>query len=76
MKKAIIDFLMKKGRWGNHYFPLETLKRWFSKKVEKNGKTVDKAINSLIKEGILLFHKKGKTVSLNPSKIKEINEIL
>jgi hypothetical protein len=76
IKLAIIEFLVKKGRWGAHYFPLETLVNWFSKKIQKNGKVLRRCIKSLIKEGIILLHKKGNTISLNPVKIKEIRNLI
>jgi len=38
VKAAILEFLVKKGRWGAHYFPVETLVNWLGKKVERNGK--------------------------------------
>lgn len=76
IKLAIIEFLVKKGRWGAHYFPLETLVNWFSKKIRKNGKVLRRCIKSLIKGGIILVHKKGNTISLNPVKIKEISRMI
>ena len=76
LEKAIIEFLIKKGRWGSNYFPLQTLVRWFSYKVEKDGKEVLRAIKKLVKKEILLIHKGGKTISLNPHKFKEIAKII
>jgi len=76
VKAAILEFLLKKGRWGSHYFPIETLIRWLSKKVERDGKRVRKCIKELIDKGYILLHKKGRTVSLNPSKSKEILEFV
>ena len=76
IRLAIIEFLVKKGRWGAHYFPLGTLVNWFSKRIQKNGKVLRRCIKSLIKEGIILSHKKGNTISLNPAKIEEIRSLI
>jgi len=76
LELAIIEFLVKKGRWGKHYFPLETPINWFSKKIQKNGKVLRRCIKSLTKGGIILLHKKGNTISLNPAKAKEIRNLI
>ena len=76
VKAAIIEFLIKKGRWGAHYFPLETLANWLSKKVRRNGKRVRKCLRDLVNEGYLLVHKRGKTISLNPTRSTEIKEFI
>lgn len=76
VRAAILEFLLKKGRWGSRYHPLDTMARWLGKKVRRNGKRVRRIIKSLVNEGYLLLHKRGQTVSLNPTKSKEIIEYL
>lgn len=76
LKRAILEFLMKKGRWGANYFPLQTLINWFSKKVERDGKRVKEILKQLLHEELLLIYKKGKVVSLNPHKKEEILKII
>ena len=76
IKAAIIEFLIKKGRWGAHYFPIETQVNWLGKKVRRNGKRVRNCLRDLVNEGFLLAHKRGGTVSLNPARRKEINEFV
>lgn len=76
IKAAIIEFLIKKGRWGARYFPLETLVNWLGKKVRRNGKRVRKCLRALVNEGYILIHKKGKTVSLNPARSMKIREFI
>ncbi len=72
LRAAIMEFLIKKGRWGAHYFPLDTMVNFMARKVEGNGKRLARAVKGLIKEGYLFPHKRGETVSLNPSRSKEI----
>ena len=72
VKAAILSFLEKKGRWGAHYFPLDTMVHWLGRKVKRNGKRVDRCIEDLAKEGYILLHKRGNTASLNPSRRQEI----
>jgi hypothetical protein len=74
VKASILEFLVKKGRWGVHYFPLETLVNWLGKKVRRNGKRVRKSVKDLIDESYILVHKRGGMVSLNPTRTKEIAE--
>jgi len=57
---AILEFLLKKGRWGRHYFPLDTLVNWLGRKIGRNGKRVRKRIAKLTNKGYLILHKKGK----------------
>jgi len=76
VKASILEFLVKKGRWGTHYFPTETLVNWFSKKVKRDGKRVRRCLRDLVNEGYVLLHKRGKTVSLNPRRSIEIRELL
>ncbi|RLF10224.1 MAG: hypothetical protein DRJ69_03435 [Thermoprotei archaeon] len=72
IKADIMYKLMRRGCWGAKYLPLESLVYWLSKKIKKNGKRIRKLIKELIKEGYLLAHKGGKTISLNPSLSNEI----
>lgn len=76
LRAAIMQFLMQKGRWGAHYFPVDTMVNWLGRKVRKNGKRVERTIKNLVKEDYLLVHKKGGTVSLNPARSREIQEYI
>ncbi len=66
LRAVIMEFLLQKGRWGAHYFPIDTMINWIGRKVKKNGKRVERTIKDLVKDGYLFLHKKGGTVSLNP----------
>jgi hypothetical protein len=72
VKAIILDKLRKRGCWGGRYTPLDSLVRWLSRKVKRNGRRVRKAVRQLVNKGYLILHKRGETVSLNPSKSKEI----
>lgn len=76
VKASILEFLMKKGRWGAHYYPLDTMIRWLGKKVMRNGKRVKACLRDLMNERYILLHKRGETVSLNPVMSKEIMEFI
>jgi len=76
VKVAIMEFLVKKGRWGAHYFPVDTLTNWFGRKVQRDGKRVRKCIKELVNQGYILVHKKGDTISLNPVRAKEIRNFI
>ena len=76
VKASVIEFLVKKGRWGAHYFPTDTLVNFLSRKIKRNGKRVRKCIKDLVDRGYVLFHKKGKTISLNPARRGEILDFI
>jgi hypothetical protein len=76
LRAVIMEFLLQKGRWGAHYFPIDTMINWIGRKVKKNGKRVERTIKDLVKDGYLFLHKKGGTVSLNPARSQEISEYI
>ena len=76
VKASILEFLLNKGRWGAHYYPLDTMIRWLGKKVVRNGKRVKACLRDLVNEGYVLIHKRGETVSLNPTMSKEVMEFV
>jgi len=76
LEVLVINFLFRRGRWGNYYFPLTTLVNWLSKAIKNNGKYLIKSIKELIKKEIIMVHKRGKAISLNPYKKEEIERIL
>jgi hypothetical protein len=76
VKVAILQFLVMKGRWGAHYFPVDTLVNWMGRKVERNGKRVRACLKDLTKQGYVLAHKRGETVSLNPAVAEKIRELV
>jgi len=74
VKAAILEFLVKKGRWGAHYFPIDTMVNWMSRKVERDGKRVRASLKELAKQGYIILHKRGGTASLNPALAPQIRE--
>ena len=76
VKAAIVKFLVMKGRWGAHYFPIDTLVNWMGRKVERNGRRVRACLKELAKQGLVLLHKRGETASLNPALADAIRELI
>lgn len=74
MRAEIMSRLLRKDCWGAKYLPADTIIHWLGKNVKRNGKRVEKTIKELVKEGYLFIHKKGGTISLNPSRSREIVE--
>lgn len=72
IEAAILHKLARRGAWGEAYIPHDTLVRRMAKKIKKDGRRIRKILDVLIKEGYLIPHKGGKTVSLNPSRKVEI----
>jgi len=74
VRALILDWLVRHGRWGSHYFPLDTLVNKLSHVVEKDGKRIRRNIKDLLDEDYILSRKRGNTVSLNPTRSREITE--
>ena len=45
-----MDWLERHGRWGAHYFPLDTLVNKISHAVKNNGKRIRQTVKELLKE--------------------------
>lgn len=74
IKADIMNKLLRKNCWGARYLPVDTLVNWLAKRVKRNGKRVRRLIRTLVNDGYLLLHKRGRTVSLNPIVSREIIE--
>jgi len=76
LKALILNFIMRKGRWGEHYFPIDTMAKWLGQVVQNNGKNVRKKVDELAKDGHLILWKRNTTASLNPRAKREIIEFI
>lgn len=76
LEALILNFIMRKGRWGEHYFPIDTMSNWFGQVVKNNGKNVRKKAKELAKDGYLILHKGNTTASLNPQAKQQIMEYI
>jgi DNA-binding Lrp family transcriptional regulator len=65
LRALILDWLVRRGRWGAHYYPLDTLVNRLSQAVKSNGRRVRRIVKELLEEGYILAYKKGETASLN-----------
>jgi hypothetical protein len=74
LKALILNFIMRKGRWGEHYFPIDTMANWLGQVVKNNGKNIRKKVKELANKGFLILHKGNTTASLNPRLKREIQE--
>ncbi len=68
--------LRRRSCWGARYLPVDSLVGWLGRQVRRDGKRVQAAIDELIREGLLIPHKKGRTVSLNPHRVRDIDALL
>jgi hypothetical protein len=76
LKALILNFIMRKGRWGEHYFPIDTMANWLGQVVKNNGKNIKKKVKELANDGFLILHKGNTTASLNPRMKREIVEYI
>ncbi len=76
VKAVVLDKLFKRGCWGGRYTPLDSLVRWLGRRVRRNGGRVRRAVKRLVNDGYLILHKRGKAVSLNPAKSREVAEFI
>jgi len=73
---SILVFLFNKGRWGENYFPLQTMTNWLGKRIKNDGKRLKSCIKDLANEDYIIFHKGHNTVSLNPRLSMEIRKLV
>ena len=76
IKADLMYRLLRKHCWGAKYLPVITLVNWVSKQIRKDGKRIQRLIDQLAGDGYILLHKKGATISLNPTRSKEIAEYI
>ena len=74
IKVDLMHRLFRKHCWGARYFPLDPLVRWMSNKVKRDGRRIQRVVRQLVGEGYIILHKRGKTVSLNSARSREIME--
>lgn len=74
VKSLILDWLERHGRWGAHYYPLDTIVNKLSHALKNDGKRIRRMVKELVDEGYVLVHKGGDTISLNPTRSREIAE--
>jgi hypothetical protein len=76
LRALILDWLERHGRWGAHYFPVDTLINKLSHVVKNDGKRIRRTVKELLGEGYVFAHKGGETISLNPTRSREIVEYI
>ncbi|MFH2109935.1 MAG: hypothetical protein ABIJ47_01605 [Candidatus Bathyarchaeota archaeon] len=76
IKAEICWRLKRRNCWGAKYLPVDSLVDWLGKLVKEDGKKVHTAIEDLIREGLVIGHKKRRTISLNPHRVREIDSLL
>ena len=72
----IMNRLLRKHCCGAKYMPIDTLVNWLGKQIRKNGKRVRDRIEELVKQDYILLHKRGETLSLNPTRSRDITEYI
>ena len=76
IQAEVLHRLKRRRCWGEKYLPTDSLVSWIGGQLVKDGEQVREAIEDLAKRGFLQKRKKGKTVSLNPSHLAEIEAVL
>jgi len=76
IKADLMHRLLRKHCWSAKYLPLDTIIRWMSGKIKRNGRRIQRAVRQLVNDGYLILHKGRKTASLNPAKSREIVEFV
>jgi hypothetical protein len=76
VEATILDKLARKDMWGGTYRPTESMIKWISNRLKRNGKRVRNIVDGIYKRGLLLFKKSGAVMALNPKKKDEILRII
>ena len=75
---TIFDKLTRKRKWKGSHIPQDTVFKWISNKIKRDGKRVEILIDELIKNNFIISKPThyGREISLNPEKSREILEII
>ena len=76
MMAMIMNFLLKRSRWGRKYYNRQRMTRYLGIQVLNDGKRVGKCLEELLNERLVWQSKKGATVSLNPHLSAEITSFI
>lgn len=76
MMALILNFLLKRSRWGGKYYNRQRMTRYLGIQVLNDGKRVGKCLEELLNERLVWQSKKGATVSLNPHRSAEITSFI
>lgn len=76
IKALILNYLLRRKRWGGKYYPKQKLVRYLGQDVLNDGKDVTRRLDELIKDRWVFHGKKRKTISLNPSLTREIPDFI
>lgn len=76
LRTLILNFILRKRRWGEHYFPISTMSHWLGQAVRNNGKNVKKKVKDLANDGFLSLYRGNTTASLNPQMKYRIMEYI
>ena len=76
MMAMIMNFLLKRSRWGRKYYNRQRMTRYLGIQVLNDGKRVGKCLEELLNERLVWQSKKGSTVSLNPHLSAEITSFI
>ena len=72
----ILNFLLKRGRWGGKYYNRQRMTRYLGIQVLNDGRRVGKCLEELLNERLVWQSKKGATVSLNPHSSAETTSFI
>jgi len=72
VKALILNFLLRRKRWGARYYNRQRMVRSLGLDVLGDGKVVSRCMDELVKSRWVNLRKKGDTISLNISYIREI----
>ncbi len=78
VRSTILDKLARKRKWKASHIPQDTIIKWVSNKIKRNGRRVEKLLNDLIRNGFIISKPThyGVEISLNPERSQEILKII
>ena len=66
IQDSILHYLWQQNAWGERYKNFTDMVKRVSSVVINNGKNTRKQVKILIKNGLVLIKKQGRTISLDP----------
>lgn len=71
IKADILNRLVTANAFGKHHIPIDQMRSWIQNKIKRNGKTVKKCIDDLVKTD-LVIKKARNTIYANHGRLDEI----
>jgi DNA-binding MarR family transcriptional regulator len=76
IKADILNRLARRRCWEERHAQTQKITSSLGKRIKRDGARVSRIVGGLVEDGFIVVHKRGRTVSLNPRRSREIMEFI